>query len=270
MAKKDNTPKNENVKNEEIVEEVKNEEVVETTENETNPNVQEHSEIVKQLVEKMKTFVNEYERGWSIKRIEPLKEEVKGLLDKNKENEYLSKSDKNFLYAINRVIYGKVETPPWRRQNEPEQVQNARPENLPAQLQFKSLNDKVARLKQTLAGYGNKSIITTIEDIKEKSFYCLKETEINGKMELECSIKFIELDGVATTSVMTPEEAYAIRDSYMAIKDNPEERNNLSVYVREINNNPVHADRYFEKIALTKENEAELVNSQTIEQEIEE
>ena len=142
-----------------------------------------------------------------------------------------------------------------------------RPENAPAQLRFRNLNDKIARLKQTLEGYGNKSIITSIEDIKENSFYCLKETEIDGKMELECSIKFTKQDGIAVTTPMTPEEAYAMRDEYKKIKDLPEERNNISYYEREINNNPNYADKYFEKIALTKEKEAEMENSKTIEQE---
>ena len=46
--------------------------------------------------------------------------------------------------------------------------------------------------------------------------------------------------------------------------------NNISYYVREINNNPTHADRYFLKIATSKEKEAEYVNTDTLEQEIEE
>ncbi|MDO5555134.1 MAG: hypothetical protein Q4G09_00325 [Clostridia bacterium] len=232
--------------------------------------VQEHNDRIRALVENMKKVVGEFERGWSIKRLEPMKEEIKQILEENKEKDYLSKSDRNFLFFVNRVIYGKVEQPAWKRQNEPEQIQNTRPENAPKQFEFKSLNDKVARLKQTLEGYGNKCIVTTIEDIKEKSFYCLKETEIDGKMELECSIKFEQKDGIANVTAMTEEEAFAIRNSYMKIKDNPEERNNLSFYVREINNNPIHADNYFIKIATAKENEASFVNSEIIDQEMQE
>lgn len=275
MAKKNNTQKNENVKNDEIVEEVKKEEIVENTEkteteeNKTNPNIPEHSDRVRKLVGKMNEFIGEFERGWSIKRLEPIKQEIKQILDENKENENLSKSDKNFLYYINRVIYGKVEQPAWRRQNEEEKVSN-RPENAPKQLVFKSLDQKVENLKQAAEGYGNKNIITTIEDIKENSFYCLKETEIDGRMELECSLKFTQRDGKATVEAMTPEEAYAIRDSYLEIKDSPEEQNNISYYSREINNNPKHADNYFIKIATAKEKEAEYVNTETLGQEIEE
>ncbi len=273
MAKKSNTQKNENVKNDEIVEEVKKEEVVENTEtieteeNKTNPNIPEHSDRVRKVSEDLKLVVNELKRGWSIKRIEPIKQEIKQILDENKENENLSKSDKNFLYYINRVIYGKVEQPAWRRQNEEEKVNN-RPENAPKQLVFKSLDQKVENLKQAAEGYGNKAIITTIEDIKENSFYCLKETEIDGKMQLECAIKFEKRDGIANIAGMTEEEAFAIRDSYFNIKDNPEEKMNISYYVREINNNPIHADKYFNKIATEKEAEVEYVNSsEIIEQE---
>lgn len=256
-----------NNKNNNQVKEENIEEVVEGVSTENNQNIPEHSDRIKELVEKLKGFVGEYERGWSIKRLEPLKDEIRQILDENKEKECLSKSDRNFLYFVNRVIYGKVEPPAWRRQNEPEKEQSNRPENAPAQLRFRNLNDKIARLKQTLEGYGNKSIITSIEDIKENSFYCLKETEIDGKMELECSIKFTKQDGIAVTTPMTPEEAYAMRDEYKKIKDLPEERNNISYYEREINNNPNYADKYFEKIALTKEKEAEMENSKTIEQE---
>lgn len=267
MSKKNNTQKNENVKNEEIVEETtnKNEEVVEQTENVTNQDIPEHNDKVKELVEKMNQFINEFERGWSIKRLEPIKTKINQLLNENKEKEFLSKSDKNFLYFVNRVIYGKVEAPAWRRQNEPEK-ENNRPENAPKQLEFKTLDEKIARLKQVAAGYGNKSIITSIEDIKENSFYCLKETEIDGKMQLECAIKFETRDGVASINAMTEEEAFAIRDSYLNIKDNPEEQNNISFYVREINNNPTHADNYFNKIASAKEAEVECVNNEVMEE----
>ncbi len=274
MAKKNNTQKNENVKSE-VTEEIKTEEIVENTEtieteeNKVNPNIPEHSERVRNLVDKMKEFIGEFERGWSIKRLEPIKQEIKQILDENKENENLSKSDKNFLYYVNRVIYGKVEQPAWRRQNE-EEKENNRPENAPKQLEFKSLNHKVESLKKAAEGYGNKNIITTIEDIRENSFYCLKETEINGKMELECSLKFTQRDGKATVEAMTPEEAFAIRDSYLEIKDSPEEQNNISYYSREINNNPTFADNYFIKIATAKEKEAEYVNTETLGQEIEE
>lgn len=269
MAKKNNTQKNQEVKNNEVTEEVKNEVATETREDVANPNVPEHSDRVRELVGKMSQFIDEFERGWSIKRLEPIKEEINQILNENKENEFLSKSDKNFLYFVNRVIYGKVEQPAWRRQNE-EEKENNRPENAPKQLEFRSLNDKIARLKQVAQGYGNKCVITTIEDIKEQSFYCLKETEIDGKMQLECSLKFCQIDGKATVNAMTPEEAFAIRDSYKAIKDNPEERNNISYYEREINNNPTHADNYFIKIATAKEKEAEFVNTETMDQEIEE
>lgn len=274
---KNHKASNQNRNNEQKVEQVKNNEVVETVENEnveevstqTNPNIPEHSERVKDLVGKMNQFINEFERGWSIKRLEPIKQEIKQILDENKENEFLSKSDKNFLYYINKVIYGKVDQPAWRRQNE-EEKQNNRSENAPKQLEFRSLNHKVESLKRAAEGYGNKNIITTIEDIKENSFYCLKETEVNGKMELECSLKFIQRDGKATVEAMTPEEAFAIRDSYLEVKDSPEEKNNISYYSREINNNPTYADKYFIKIATAKEKEAEYVNTETLGQEIEE
>lgn len=270
MAKKNNTQKNENVKNEEIVEEIKQEDVVATEENIETQSVPEHSDTVKKIVEDMKVFIGEFQRGWSIKRLEPVKEEIKKILDQNKENEFLSKSDKNFLYYVNRVIYGKVEQPAWKRQNEPEK-ENNRPENAPQQLQFKDLKSKVEALKQATEGYGNKSIITTIEDIKENSFYCLKESEINGKMQFECGIRFENRNGVANIDPMTEEEAFAIRDSYFNIKDNPEEQKNISYYVREINNNPIHADKYFNKIATEKEAEVQYVNSsEIIEQEEEE
>lgn len=275
--KKNNQARNqENVKKEQ---EVQNEEVIqnenpvveEVSPNEevANSNIPEHSDRIRALVGKMNQFIDEFERGWSIKRLEPIKEEINTILSENKESECLSKSDKNFLYFVNRVIYGKVDQPAWRRQNEPEK-ENNRPENAPKQFEFRSLNDKVNRLKQVISGYGNKSIITTIEDIKEDRFYCLKETEIDGKMQLECSLKFSKVDGRAIVEAMTPEEAFAIRDSYLEIKDNPEEKNNISYYEREINNNPTHADNYFIKIATAKEKEAEYVNTETLGQEMEE
>ena len=271
-----NKKKNNNVKNQENIEveekqNIGTESTVENVKNVNNEekNIPEHSDQIRNLVGKMNQFVQEFERGWSIKRLEPIKKEINDILNENKEKEYLSKSDRNFLFFINRVIYGKVEQPAWRRQNEPERESN-RPETAPKQLEFKSLNDKVDTLKRAISGYGNKSIITSIEDIKEERFYCLKETEIDGKMQLECSLKFTKIDGKAVVEAMTPEEAYAIRDSYLEIKDNPEEVNNISYYVREINNNPTHADRYFLKIATSKEKEAEYVNTDTLEQEIEE
>lgn len=268
--KKNNNIKNqENVKEEEMENQnIGTEEIVDNVQEEKS-NIPEHSDRIRTLVGKISQFVDEFERGWSIKRLEPIKEEINTILNENKENECLSKSDKNFLYFVNRVIYGKVEQPAWRRQNEPEK-ENNRPENAPKQFEFKSLNDKVSRLKQVISGYGNKCVITTIEDIKEDKFYCLKETEIDGKMQLECSLKFSKIDGLATVEAMTPEEAFAIRDSYLAIKDNPEEVNNISYYAREINNNPTHADNYFIKIATAKEKEAEYVNTETLGQEIEE
>jgi len=269
MAKNtNNNNKKEEIKKDEILEgmEIENPEVeAESTEN--NPNVPEHSDRVRELVGKMKEFVGEFERGWSIKRLEPLKDEINKILEENKEKDFLSKSDRNFLYFVNRVIYGKVNPPAWRRQAE-EEKENNRPENAPPQLQFRTLNDKVERLKQTLEGYGNKNIITCIEDIKEKAFYCLKETEVEGKMELECSLKYTVQNGVAAVAVMTPEEAYAMRDEYRKIKDLPEERNNISYNERVINNNPTHADNYFIKIATAKEKDVEYVNSQTLDQDM--
>lgn len=261
-----NSNQKEELKNNEMVEEMGNIDVKsETTEGKNN--IPEHNEKVRELVGKMKEFVGEFERGWSIKRLEPLKEEINKILEENKEKDFLSKSDRNFLYFVNRVIYGKVNPPAWRRQAD-EEKENNRPENAPVQLQFRTLNDKVERLKQTLEGYGNKNIITCIEDIKENSFYCLKETEVEDKMELECSLKYIIQNGVAEVSAMTPEEAYAIRDEYRKIKDLPEERNNISYNERIINNNPVHADNYFIKIATTKEKDMEYVNSQTLDQDM--
>ena len=268
MSKSKNNNQKQEVKNTEVVEEkveVKSEEATK----QNTPNIPEHSDKVREIVERSKEAVGKFERGWSIKNLDPIKEDINNMLSENRENEFLSKSDRNFLYFVNRVIYGKVEPPAWRRNNQEEQAKESnRPENAPKQLQFRTLNDKMSRLKQVLEGYGNKSIITTIEDVKENSFYCLKETEIDGKMQLECSLKFINDNGRAEVTAMTPEEAYAIRDEYEKIKDLPEER--ISFYVREINNNPTHADNYFEKIALTKEKEVELVNSETLEPEMEE
>lgn len=265
MAKGKNNNQKEEVKNAEVVEEK-----VDVVAEEAISDIPEHSDKVREIVERSKEAVGKFERGWSIKNLDPIKEDINNILSENKEKSFLSKSDRNFLYFVNRVIYGKVEPPAWRRNNpEEEQAkQNNRPENAPEQLHFRTLNDKMARLKQVLEGYGNKSIITTIEDVKENSFYCLKETEIDGKMQLECSIKFINDNGRAEVTAMTQEEAYAIRDEYQKIKDIPEER--ISFYVREINNNPTHADNYFEKIALTKEKEVELVNNETLEPEMEE
>lgn len=268
MAKnaKNNNQKEE-IKNNEVVErmEMENTEVeAEVTEN--NPNVPEHSERVREVVERLKTCVGEFKRGWSIKRLEPLKTEIRQILDENKEKPFLSNSDTRFLYYISNIIYGKLEYTPRRRNQE--EVQNNRPENAPPQLVFKDLNEKMDRLGYVLGGYGNKSIITAIEDIKENAFYCLKETEIDGKMQLECSIKFTIQDGIAKTSVMTEEEAYAMRDEYAKIKDLPEEKNNISYTVNVIDNNPTNADKYFEKIALTKEKEVEYVNSQTLDQDM--
>lgn len=279
MARKANIQK-ENMKNNEFIPEEMEENTLNTEKKEEkmSSNIAEHSEKVRKLVEQLKDFISEFERGWSIKRIEPIKEEIKRMLDENKEKENLSKSDKSFLYYLNRVIYGKVEQNSWRRQEEKkdekeeekeeEKKENKRPENAPAQFNFKSLKQKVEWLKRAVEGYGNKCIITSIEDIKENTFYCIKETEIDGKMEFECAIKFEKNEGIANIDAMTEKQAFTIRDSYFNIKDNPEEQANISYHVREIYNNPKHADNYFIKIATEKEKEVEYVNTATEEQEM--
>ena len=231
---------------------------------EVKSNMPEHSPEIRKVVGDMLKAIEKVERGFSVKNIEPMKDQIRDFLDKNKDSNFLSRSDVNFLFRINRVIYAKVDPPTWRR-NLQEQENNNNTNS--DQLHFKSVNDKMDRLKKLLLGYGNKSIITTIEDIKENKFYCLKETEMDNEMKLECSMKFEVENGSATVNVMTPEEAYAIKKSYFEIKDRPEEIKNVSYYERVIDNNPNYADNYFEDIAKAREKDAEQINSIEIEQE---
>ena len=66
-------------------EQVKNNEAVGG--NVVKPNIPEHSEEIKKLVEDMKVAVARFERGWSVKGIEPMKEQIKSILERNEENE---------------------------------------------------------------------------------------------------------------------------------------------------------------------------------------
>ena len=75
-----NKKKNNNVKNQENIEveekqNIGTESIVENVNNEEK-NFPEHSDQIRNLVGKMNQFVQEFERGWSIKRLEPIKKEI--------------------------------------------------------------------------------------------------------------------------------------------------------------------------------------------------
>lgn len=190
--------------------------------------------------EDIKDFVQGFEKYRNITNINPLKEPLAAL----QKNKNLDKEDKKYLAQVNNTIYAKT-----LKQGE------SKPENYQG-LVLDSLDEKVSRLSVIANGYGKVSI-TTINDLREDSFYCIKEIEQDGKRIIQDSLKITNVDGAYLSEGMGEQEIKDTIEKYKTLSQNEEEKNNINMFTKEIDRDPIYAANYYSKITESRKLEAQ-------------
>lgn len=230
------TPKTENSKEEKLVEEIK------------------------KYVKDLKDFVAGYEKYHNIQHLNPLKDTL-AKLQKEKD---LTPDDKTYLARINRTIYAKTLQ---RGEQMPEH---------PRTLVVRSLQEKVDRLSTIANGYGDRAFVTTITDMREDAFYCIKEKQVDEKNVIEEALKVTNVGGAYLAEGMEEQEVNEIRTKYneMPEKDYEDENGQkvVNIFTKEIKNDPNYANNYYSKICEGRKLEAQDKNKELdqIEEESEE
>lgn len=235
-------------KNKKVKVQVKPQENVEVKEetNETNENIKvennEGKEKIKRLVTEINDFVNDYAKYHDILPLEPIKQNLANL-QKRKDLEY---EDKLFLTRINRAIYTKT------------LKRGERFSDYEGQFVFRTMDDKINRLSELANGYGDHSLITTINDLQEDAFYCIREKEENGKMIVEEGIKITNVGGAYLTETMEENESIDVKNKFVELEQNQDNSNKkIFISTKEFTNEAKHAERYFAKICNDKKAQAE-------------
>lgn len=190
--------------------------------------------------EDIKEFVQGFEKYHNITNINPLKEPLAAL----QKNKNLEKEDKKYLAQVNTTIYAKT-----LRQGE------SRPEDYQG-LVLGSLDEKVSRLSVIANGYG-KVYITTINDLREDSFYCIKAIEQEGKRTIQDSLKITNVGGAYLAEGMGEQEIKEVVDKYKTLLQDEDERDNINMFTKEIDRDPIYAANYYSKITESRKLEAQ-------------
>lgn len=221
---------------------------IEKSEDEVNK--EKLSEDIKKFVEDIKDFATGYEKYHNIMKLNPLKE----TLTKLQKSENLEVDDKKYLAQINRTVYAKTLRSGDRM-----------PEH-PGTLMFRSLEEKVKRLSEVAAGYGELNYITTIDDVTKEEFYCIKEKVVDDKLVIEDALKITNVGGAYLAEAMEEQEINEVKDKYKEEISCDE----LNVFRKEIKNDPNYALNYYSKICENRKLEAQDKNKELdqIEEEV--
>lgn len=241
MAKKQG--ENQEVKEEKI--NIEKEEKADTKEGKNNNEEKEKQNLKREIdkfVEEIKNFVQGYARYNNIQKMNPLKEPLSRL----QKNKLLDNEEKRFLARINRTIYAKT-----IRYGE------TIDEYAPKTLTFRSLQEKVDRLSEIAEGYGDITRVTTISDLNQDSFYCIKEKEVDNKIVLEEAMKITDVGGAFLPEGMDDDEVKKVKDTYEKLKEEEFNRDIISIYTKEIKNDPNYANNYYSKICESRKLEAQ-------------
>lgn len=220
-----------------------------TTKQETQETVQESEKTkakeklasdMQKFVKDIKEFVQGFEKYHNIVHINPLKEPLAAL----QRNKNLEPEDKKYLAQVNNTIYAKT-----LKQGE------SMPENYQG-LVLGSLDEKVNRLSIIANGFG-KMYITTINDIREDSFYCIKEIEQEGKRTIQDSLKITNVGGAYLAEGMGEQEIKEVVDKYRTLLQDEDERDNINMFTKEIDKDPIYAANYYSKIVESRKLEAQ-------------
>ena len=146
----------------------------------------------------------------------------------------------------------------------------------PRTLVVRSLQEKVDRLSEIADGYGDKSFVTTITDMREDAFYCIKEKQLDDKIVIEEALKVTNVGGAYLAEGMEEEEVNQIRAKYTELPEKDYEDENgqivVNIFTKEIKNDPNYANNYYTKICEGRKLEAQDKNKELdkIEEETEE
>lgn len=197
---------------------------------------------ISKFVDEIKDFVSGYSRYNNILKINPLKD----TLSKLQKSKLLDVEEKRFLARVNRTIYAKTV-----------KYGESVDEQAPKTLTFRSLQEKVDRLSEIAEGYGDRAYITTISDTMQESFYCIKEKVVDNKTILEEALKITDVGGAFLPEGMDEEEVKKVRDTYNKLAENENENSNISIFTKEIKNDPNYAANYYSKICESRKLEAQ-------------
>lgn len=195
---------------------------------------------IQKFIEDIKEFVQGFEKYHNIVHINPLKEPLAAL----QKNKNLELEDKKYLAQINSTIYAKT-----LKQGE------SMPENYQG-LVLGSLDEKVNRLSIIVNGFG-KMYITTINDLREDSFYCIKQIEQEGKRTIQDSLKITNVGGAYLAEGMGEQEIKEVIDKYKTLLQDEDERDNINMFTKEIDRDPIYAANYYSKIVESRKLEAQ-------------
>ena len=225
------------VKPKENMEVKKEMEVVSENNKDDIEEISESVKDIKNLITEINKFVKDYSKYHDILPLEPIKQK----LSKLQKREDLESSDKIFLSKINGVIYTKT------------LKQGERIKDYEGKFVFRKMQDKINRLEEVANGYGDYSIVTTINDLQEDAFYCMREQKNENKMNFEDALKVTNVGGAYLAEKIQEDEAIDIRKKYEELEQNQDEEDK-KIYIsnREFINEPEHAKRYYTKICNNK------------------
>ena len=230
----------------EIKEENQNVEEVTTEKTEDEIKRDEMNKKIEEYVKDMKGFVEDYQKYHNITPLENLRTRLTDL----QRDENLDADGKKYLSGFNRAIYAKIV-----------RAGEEMPER-PRTHIVRSFQEKLDMLSDVANGYGDRATVTTIDDLKEKSFYCIKEKIIDNEKKIVDTLKITFENGIYNIDQMSDEEANKMKEMYKELNENQDEERNVMMSIKVIKNDPKYATNYFNSICNGRRLEAEEKNKE--------